>query len=377
MSTFEKVNIVGVMSGTSLDGLDIALCEFEKKDDQWLYKIFDARTVSYPKEWAQKLPALMTVSAVEYAQADQNYGVYIGKQVKKFLDDLGYDTDLVASHGHTIFHQPEKGFTTQIGHGAHIAGQTGLPVVSDFRTNDVALGGQGAPLVPIGDQLLFSQYDFCLNLGGIANISCQKDNKRIAFDICPVNIVLNYYAAKAGKIYDDYGKMASFGKMHEPLMKELNTLDFYTQPFPKSLGREWIDMHVIPLCEKYKLSEEDALCTFCHHIAFQLNSTIKQLRTDDTQKTLFITGGGAFNDFLVRLIRLYCGENIKVIIPEALIVMFKEALVFAFLGLLRVMNQNNSLASVTGASHDNIGGALFGNFSKIGTRKAEEEKPLH
>lgn len=370
-----KLLIAGVMSGTSLDGLDIALCEFSYLDQKWQYKIFDAKTVPYSQAWFGHLANAMQMTGIGLTDLDQTYGKYIGSHVKKYLDGLGLDVDFISSHGHTVFHQPERGFTLQIGHGAHISAFTNFPVVSDFRTYDVALGGQGAPLVPIGDELLFSEYEYCLNLGGIANISANIDGKRLAFDLCVANQVLNFYANKAGKPYDAYGKMASFGRLNKKLFDELNALEYFTKPAPKSLGKEWFDMIMLPLCEQYDLSEEDMLCTCAHHIAFQIAKGIREMNKEKGENTpqILVTGGGAFNDFLMLQLRTYLGTDFKVVIPEALLVMFKEALIFAFLGLLRVNNQPNSLMLVTGASKDSIGGALHGDFSKL----AEKLKSLN
>ena len=354
--------VVGVMSGTSLDGLDIAFCEFSKKGKRWSYLIKAASTIDYSLEQKRMFSDLMNVSAEELALADVQFGSFIGKNVKKFLSSKKLKADFICSHGHTIFHQPARAFTYQLGSGASISAQCDLPVVSDLRSLDVALGGQGAPLVPIGDQLLFNEYDFCLNLGGISNISFEAKKKRIAFDISPVNIVLNALAKEKGLEYDESGKLASVGLVNPDILTALNVLDFYKQKFPKSLGKEWIDQHVFPIIQSSSISIEDKLSTFCEHIADQLQVVIKKVPLNSSKKkrSLLITGGGAFNAYLINRIREKLKGKLEVIVPDKNTVMFKEALIFAFLGVLRIRNENNSLRSVTGATKDAIGGALYG-----------------
>jgi anhydro-N-acetylmuramic acid kinase len=259
----------------------------------------------------------------------------------------------VASHGHTIFHNPLLHYTTQIGEGAAIAAGCGLPVVCDFRTGDVAAGGQGAPLVPLGDELLFGDYDYCLNLGGFANISMQSLNNRIAFDIVPANIILNHFANQRGKAYDPNGEIAASGQVQENLLQSLNDLAYYHIRPPKSLGREWVESEVLPLLSDTGLELEDAACTFCEHIAQQIAACLE----NGPQKKMLVTGGGAFNTYLVQ--RITALTQVKLIVPDVKTVNYKEALVFAFLGLLRMQAKPNCLASVTGASHNVSGGAVY------------------
>lgn len=346
------------MSGTSLDGLDIASCTFSQNPDGWSYSIEHAITIEYDDQWKSRLKNLMQASAEELAKTDFDFGYYCGEASKKFISEHKLKPDFISSHGHTIFHQPLKGFTYQIGNGAAIAAKAGIPVVNDFRSLDVALGGQGAPLVPIGDKLLFSEYDFCLNLGGISNISFDHLQKRLAFDICPVNIILNYLSQKEGKEYDQGGTMAFSGQCNELLLGELNKLAFYNEKFPKSLGREWIDLQVIPLIEKFNLSIPDTLNTFCHHIAIQINHITLQYSNNYGAKVL-TTGGGAFNNFLINLMNEKAEGKVRYVVPEKGIVMFKEALIFAFLGVLRMLELPNCLSSVTGAAMNNIGGSVY------------------
>lgn len=350
--------ITGLMSGTSLDGLDLAACRFWKTGNRWEYEILAADTIPYSSSMKNKLTNLMSSKALDYASMDAYFGNFSGEQVRLFHLKNKIKADLVASHGHTIFHQPSKGFTSQIGNGAYIYAKSGIPTVSDFRSVDVALGGQGAPLVPIGDKLLFNQFDICLNLGGIANSSFDKLNKRLAGDICPVNIVLNKLAGEKGKSFDKDGLFASKGKVDAILLQKLNKLSFYKKEFPKSLGREWIDEQVFPLIDKSVLSVEDKLATFSEHIAVQISLSIGKRKV----KTLFITGGGAFNRDLIKRISIHVGDKIEVIVPNKLIVSYKEALIFSFLGLKRILGESNALSSVTGASSNSIGGALYGSL---------------
>jgi anhydro-N-acetylmuramic acid kinase len=352
--------VTGLMSGTSLDGLDIATCRFRKNGKYWSYEILHATTISYSASMKEKLESLMNATAEGFAEADVFFAKFSGEQTKKFLLKHTIESDLIASHGHTVFHQPKKGFTTQIGNGAYIAAITNIPVVSDFRTMDVALGGQGAPLVPIGDKLLFGQYDYCLNLGGIANISFDKSGKRIAGDICPVNIVLNKLAGEKGKEYDKDGKLALTGNVNQPLLKKLNNLSFYKKEFPKSLGREWIDQEFFQRIGDTSVSTEDKLTTVCEHIAFQIAASI----SSEKAVTLMVSGGGALNKYLIGRIAEHAGNKVKIIVPDHFTISYKEAVIFAFLGLKRVFGEVNALASVTGASKDSIGGALYGVLKK-------------
>jgi anhydro-N-acetylmuramic acid kinase len=350
--------IIGLMSGTSLDGLDIALCEFTGSGKSWKHSIIKGITLPYPNELKAILSNVQYGSAQDLAQTDAFFGRYCGKAVKLFLEQTNTSADFIASHGHTIFHQPNAGYTYQIGNGAYLSAEAGLPVISDFRTMDVGLGGQGAPLVPIGDALLFHQYRFCLNLGGISNISFDHEGKRIAFDISPVNLVLNFLAGKLGKSYDPEGSIARTGKVNDELLRQLNALNYYQQPAPKSLGKEWLDTNIFPLLESSKLSTEDLLCTFTHHTAFQIARVVRA--TSNPSGDLLITGGGAYNTYLIESLRAYCPDEVRLVVPDEYTLQFKEALIFAFLGLLRKENMVNALSSVTGASKDSIGGAVYG-----------------
>jgi anhydro-N-acetylmuramic acid kinase len=346
--------IAGLMSGTSLDGLDIAICEFASTENFWQYRIIDAVTFDYSDKWMEHLKNAQHLSAVNLLQLHKEYGEYLGSQVVGFLKNKSYKPFLIASHGHTIFHQPQKNFTFQLGDGNSIAALSGITTISDFRSMDVALGGQGAPLVPIGDVLLFGQYDFCLNLGGFANISFQSENKRIAFDICPVNFVLNLLAASKGKEFDHNGNIAASGQIDHNLLSKLNSLGYYKTPHPKSLGREWVEKHVFSVLEGSALNISDKMRTFVEHIAVQCGKIINPVAGPEMK--LLITGGGAHNEFLINQIARH--SNVKIVVPDKLTIDYKEALIFAFLGLLRSQGKVNCLSSVTGASRDSCGGVI-------------------
>lgn len=360
-----RYNVIGTMSGTSLDGLDIAYCSFTFSDNKWKYKIIAAQTVKYPQGLVSKLKNAKHLSGQELMLLDKEFAYFVSLSINDFIFDHSIEKtkiNCISSHGHTVFHQPEIRLTTQIGHGANISAYTNLPVISDFRTMDLALGGQGAPLVPIGDQLLFSEYDYCINLGGISNISYQEDNrmsdnygKRIAFDICPVNIVLNKLANKKGLYYDINGELAKKGQINYPLLEKFNQLPYYQKEPPKSLGLEWIEKNIYPILNSSNISVEDKLRTFNTHIAQQIR---KYLYNSD--KKVLITGGGAHNSFLIENIRL--GTTPEIIISNKKMTDFKEALIFAFLGVLRLRKEVNCLKSVTGASKDNIGGCIYQSF---------------
>lgn len=351
--------IIGLMSGTSLDGLDIACCSFEQIGGAWKHEIHAADTVPYPKDFADFLRRSTSLSGLELTELDHKVGKWMGKQTARFSAAHRFSPLLVASHGHTVFHQPKKGFTLQIGNGYEIYRETGIPVVCDFRSWDVALEGQGAPLVPIGDRLLFGEYEYCLNLGGIANISFEVGPDRIAYDICPANIVLNHLVRALGYEYDNRGEIARGGSVNASLLAQLNSLPYYSAPFPKSMGIEWISQYVFPLLENARVPVADSLHTFCHHIAIQISRSIEA--HPKAEAKLLVTGGGAFNTFLVDCIKETAGNGILTVIPEKEIVSYKEALTFAFLGLLRWKGEPNVLKSVTGARNDSSGGVIIDN----------------
>jgi anhydro-N-acetylmuramic acid kinase len=353
--TAQVYNVIGLMSGTSLDGLDMAFCRFTVDKNNWNFEILQAETKSYPEEWRARLLALETADALTFQQTHHDYGFFTGRLVSDFIIKHGINTDFVSSHGHTIFHQPLNRFTVQVGAGSAIAAACKTTVVCDFRTLDVALGGQGAPLVPIGDKLLFSEYDYCLNLGGFANISYEHQGKRRAYDICPVNIVMNTITEKLGKPYDDKGSIARSGMVSKYLLNELNELPYFRQPpeNPKSLGKEWVKENIDPLFDQYEIEPNDLLNTYCEHIAAQVARALESKKDGK----LLITGGGAYNDFLIEKIRERV--SLEVIIPDKKIIEFKEALIFAFLGVLRMRNEVNCLKSVTGAREDSSGGAVY------------------
>ena len=346
-----EIFTIGLMSGTSLDGIDLVYVKFKKVS----YKDFDilhSETISYPKKWKSALQNAINFSSDELKFLDIEYGAFLGAVLNEFIDKYQIQNiDFIASHGHTVLHQPEKGVTLQIGNGQVIANDTKQKVICDFRTQDVKLGGQGAPLVPIGDALLFSDYEYCLNLGGFSNISYAKEGERIAFDICPVNIVLNRYANKLGLAYDASGDIASKGKLNQQLLDKLNSLKFYQQKPPKSLGLEWVKEHIFPLIDDLEMDISAILRTFVAHIACQISKIIKE------NNSVLVTGGGAFNSFLMHQIEISLQH--KILLPKKELIDFKEALIFAFLGLLRFDNQVNCLSSVTGAKYDHSSGMIF------------------
>jgi anhydro-N-acetylmuramic acid kinase len=349
---FKPLTIIGSMSGTSLDGLDIALCDFWKEKEAFLYKFIQTQTFSYPKELAQKLRQIFDGNALFLCQVEVEFSNFMAQCINQFIKETDKKPDYIASHGHTVFHQPEKGLTKQIGSGAILAAKTGISTVCDFRTADVALGGQGAPLVPIGDMSLFSEYDGCLNLGGISNISLNKQGTPIAYDISLCNILINYLAEQRGLPYDKKGALAKTGEIHNDLFDALNQPDFFSLNSAKTIGFEFFTKYYQPLLESFSISVEDKLRTVCEHIAMQIAANLKDL------PKILVTGGGAKNDFLIHILKEK--TNTQIIIPDEQLVDFKEALIFAFLGYLRVHEAHNCLRSVTGALKDSCSGAVYG-----------------
>lgn len=348
MSTFHAI---GLMSGTSLDGLDICYARFTSNNSTWTFEILKCETIAYSISWEDDLKNAIHFSSEKLLQLNTDYGFYLGEQTQAFISKNNItDLDLIASHGHTVLHQPKNKFTFQIGDGRAVRIKTNKTVVYDFRSQDVLLGGNGAPLVPIGDELLFSAYDACLNLGGFSNISLKRDGKRIAFDICPVNIVLNNLALKLGKKYDDNGELARSGIIDYELLNELNQLDFYQEKAPKSLGIEWINDQVLPLIKNQK--PKDLLATFTEHSAFQ----IAKILEDFEIKNVLITGGGTYNSYLIEKIKAKTKTEIH--IPNQEIIEYKEALIFAFMGVLRSQNLTNVLSSATGSLTDHSSGLI-------------------
>lgn len=345
-------HVIGLMSGTSLDGVDLAFCSFRKNGKSYDFQIEACETVPYNSIWRSRLVGLPSQDALTFVQTHVEYGRYLGQLVKSFVDRNNLKPGFVASHGHTIFHQPLKGFTSQIGDGAALAAECGLPVVCDFRSSDVAYGGQGAPLVPIGDELLFGKYDCCLNLGGFGNISFKQGSQRIAFDTCPVNILLNFLAEKAGLDYDRNGELAASGKVIPYLLEKLNSLPYYQMQPPKSLGREWIEKEILTVLPVNDYPLNNIMRTFVEHIALQISASLPKRAGN-----MIVTGGGVFNKFLISRIQEYCA--VELVIPGDKIINYKEALIFALLGLLRMRGIPNCLPSVTGAAKPAIGGAVY------------------
>lgn len=347
-------NVIGVMSGTSLDGIDLAHVHFSVVDGKWNFEILETETVSYDTDWLNKLKSAVDFSETELHELNEDYTVLLGNVIRTFIEKYQLkNLDAIGSHGHTILHQPQNGFTLQIGNLPKIAKLIDQTVVCDFRVQDVQLGGQGAPLVPIGDRILFSDYDYCLNLGGFSNVSFEQNENRFAFDISPVNTVLNFYANQLGLDYDDKGQLAGSGKLNSDLMNELNALEYYKKKFPKSLGFEFVKETVLPLIEQYNIPIEDKLNTFTEHVTYQI-----ALALTNKKGKLLATGGGAYNDFLMERMQFHLPQ-LKIIIPYKKTIEFKEALIFALLGVLKLRDEINVLSSVTGAKNDHSSGIIY------------------
>lgn len=357
MPTKSKYRVIGLMSGTSLDGLDIAHCVFQNLKSGWKFSIEQSSSVKYSAKWSSRLSQAHRLPGSDLMALDADFGSYMGELIRNFIVKHKLKVDFIASHGHTVFHQPENGFTTQIGNGYSMAVTSGLPVVYDFRMLDVALGGEGAPLVPAGDRLLFHEYDVCLNMGGIANLSLDVKGKRLAYDICFCNTPLNILAAEASMKFDKNGMMAAEGTVNEKLMTSLKKLYQKYRARRPSLGREIFEKDFAMLLNRGAVSLEDRLATFTESAAIEICSAIKSHRSN---ARVLCTGGGAFNSFLISRMLEHGGDDLTFIIPDDEVVKFKEAMVFGFLGVLRVRNEINCLKSVTNAERDSSSGTMIG-----------------
>lgn len=357
---------IGIMSGSSLDGMDIAFVEFHESAGKWQYEIKAADCYPYSEEWVKKLKGAIHLNALDYHLLHTEYGHYIGERVNAFIahHNLQYQVQLIASHGHTTFHAPAQKMTGQLGDGAAIAAVTGINVVSDLRAMDIALGGQGAPIVPVGEKLLLGNYAFFLNLGGIANISYNDPDKYIAFDVCPANRVMNMLAHDAGKPFDEGGQIAASGKLQEGLLSMLNDQEYYSLPYPKSLANDFGTDVLYPLIKSSGVSTRDAMRTMVEHIARQISQPVLDILAEQPAAAgphkLLATGGGAHNTFLMeRLQAVLQPAGVEVETTDKILIDFKEALIMALIGVLRWREENNVLASVTGASRSSIGGAVW------------------
>lgn len=358
--------VIGLMSGSSLDGLDIAFAELQENGGKWSYEIIHAECYEYNSEWIAKLKNAVNLSALDYQLLHTDYGHYLGKQVNLFIkkNNLQHQVNLISSHGHTTFHVPQKLMTAQLGDGAAIAAETQLPVVSDLRAMDIAFGGQGAPIVPIGEKMLLGDYTYFLNLGGIANISANINERFIAFDICAANRVLNMLAEEKGFVFDDDGKISAAGNINDDLLQKLNNLEYYKHPYPKSLANDFGIETVFPIIKQWPLSIEDAMRTYAEHIVFQIRDSIQKISINyhllPAYSKLLVTGGGTYNSFLIKRLQQVLSEiNVEVFIPDENLIKYKEALIMALIGTLRWREEYNIMASVTGAKRNSIGGALW------------------
>lgn len=352
-----RYKVIGLMSGTSLDGLDMVCCEFSLKNGKWYFKLKASETLKYPSKWRTQLANAHLLPGEDLQLLDINYGLFLGASCNNFIKKYKLKgIQFIASHGHTIFHQPKKKFTFQLGNGNAIHRQTGIPVVNDFRSLDVLKGGEGAPLVPIGDHLLFSQYDVCLNLGGIANLSKIEKGKRVAFDICFVNMGLNYLAEKMNKSYDKDGKEASKGKVDLKLLNQLKKQYLKWKTNRPSLGREGFEKFIQPILDNDSISLHDRLRTMVASISVEISNSLPV----KSNIRMLATGGGALNSFLIKCIQKKSGDRVEIIVPDTTTISYKEAIVFALLGILRVRNEINVLKSVTGAPTDSSAGVMIG-----------------
>ena len=348
----KQFKIIGLMSGTSLDGLDIVYVNFYQ-DKNWKYEIINSKTYMYEKKWISSLENISKEKINYVIKIDRDYTKLMSDYILKFINEFSIkEIDFVSSHGHTALHQPSNSLTYQIGNLPILAKYINQKVVCDFRIQDIELGGQGAPLVPVGEKYLFPEYNTLINLGGFANITRKIKDNLIAYDICPINIVFNHLSKIMELKYDDRGQIASTGNLNEDLYSHLQKLNYYQQDSPKSLGVEWVNDQIHPILKKFNnLPIKDLMNTVSNHFAVQIAENIKD------QDKVLVTGGGAYNDYLIDRIKNL--TNSKITIPDPKIIEYKEALIFSFLGLLRVLEINNCYSSVTGAKKDHCSGKIY------------------
>ncbi len=367
MSTTKTYQALGLMSGSSLDGLDVVHCSLEITKDPVMvsWKLLAGETLPFSDLWTRRLANLPSQSAMSFAQTHVYFSYYTAELVNKFIAKHQIQPDFIAAHGHTIFHYPDKRFTTQIGDGGALAAATGFPVVCNFRTQDIALNGEGTPLAPAADRYLFPGYDFYLNIGGIANVTANVNGKYIAFDTAPANQIFNALAELSGKNYDQDGAIAAAGNILPDLAAALSRNDYYQKSYPKSLDNQWIRQRVLPLYYEYQGSVEDRMCTAIHQL---VDETIRSIKTilqkeafNKASYRMLVTGGGGFNLFLMKILKEKAAAelNLEIVLPEKNMVDFKEAILMVLLGALRLENLPNCFASVTGAKRDTVGGAVY------------------
>ena len=348
----KQYNIIGLMSGTSLDGLDIVYVNF-KLDENWEYKLIYSKTYKYEKKWNSLLLNLSQKKIYSIKKIDVDYTELLSRYIIDFIDEFSINNiDFVSSHGHTAIHLPSKSITYQIGNLPILAKLINLKVVCDFRIQDINLGGQGAPLVPVGEKYLFPQYNTLINLGGFANITKRIKRDIIAYDICPINIVFNHLSRKMELKYDNAGYIASTGELNQDLYNHLQRLNYYKQDSPKSLGIEWVNDKIHSILKDFQdVQIKDLMNTFSNHFAFQIAKNI------GNQDNVLITGGGAYNTYLIERIKNL--SDSKITIPDPKLIEYKEAVIFSFLGLLRVLKINNCYSSVTGARQNHCSGNIY------------------
>jgi anhydro-N-acetylmuramic acid kinase len=351
----ETLELIGLMSGTSLDGLDIAHVQFDFSEKIVQYELVNHDHQPYPEELKNSLLNFSHSNIASLYILDKTLGKFYADSVNQFVQKNKLNKraiHAIANHGQTILHQPQNGFTLQIGCGETLSTLTGMTVIDNFRTKDIVLGGQGAPLVPIGDFELFKdKADTFLNIGGFCNISFEEKDQIKAFDICPGNLPLNKLVQSKGLEYDKDGQLASQGEINFFLLDLLNSLEYYALEGPKSLGTEWLEEHFYPLL-KFDKDIESNLRTVIEHIAIQVSTFLNE----KSIKSIFVSGGGIKNKYLIERIQSYF--NGEIIIPDDNIINYKEAIIFAYLGAKYLRRENNIISSVTGASRSSIGGVL-------------------
>lgn len=372
---------IGLMSGTSLDGIDAVISSIEDTQENVQLHIINANTYPYNSEILKKIRQALHDEASSsrlLCSLNVELAYEYSKCVFAICEESGidiHDVDFIACHGQTIYHITENTnnevrSSLQLGDGSVLANLTNTTVVSNFRTADITVGGQGAPLVPFADYVLFQHNDktrLLQNIGGISNVTClpKGGSKKevFAFDNGPGNMMIDYAMQKLfNKKYDNNGETAKQGDLISEMFDEILSLEYFNLEPPKSTGRELFGNHyTATILEKYKhYSKHDIIATLSHITAFSIADSYKKfILSTFTIDEVIISGGGAYNGYLLKLIKSYLDfEDVFILEEFGYSSEYKEALAFLILGNETLEFNPSNIKNATGASKDVILGQV-------------------